>query len=232
MCFSAGASFAGGAVLTTIGVMSVRVARKPSQKLFAAIPLLFAFQQLSEGVVWLNLRSGSNQGLLMTAAYIFLVMALVVWPVMMPVAVRIIEEDRNRKRVITWMMAAGIVLSGYYAFCLVSFNVTPVISGFHIKYVNDFPRSLSDIAFVVYAIATLGPLFTSGVKKMYLFGILVTLSCIITGIFYREYLTSVWCFFAALISFVIYWIVKEPREENVPYLIRVKKTFSDFIKNI
>lgn len=232
MCFSAGASFAGGAVLTTIGVMSVRVARKPSQKLFAAIPLLFAFQQLSEGVVWLNLRSGSNQGLLMTAAYIFLVMALVVWPVIMPVAVRIIEEDRNRKRVITWMMAAGIVLSGYYAFCLVSFNVTPVISGFHIKYVNDFPRSLSDIAFVVYAIATLGPLFTSGVKKMYLFGILVTLSCIITGIFYREYLTSVWCFFAALISFVIYWIVKEPREENVPYLIRVKKTFSDFIKNI
>lgn len=232
MCFSAGASFAGGAVLTTIGVMSVRVARKPSQKLFAAIPLLFAFQQLSEGVVWLNLRSGSNQGLLMTAAYIFLVMALVVWPVMMPVAVRIIEEDRNRKRVITWMMAAGIVLSGYYAFCLLFFNVTPVISGFHIKYVNDFPRSLSDIAFVVYAIATLGPLFTSGVKKMYLFGILVTLSCIITGIFYREYLTSVWCFFAALISFVIYWIVKEPREENVPYLIRVKKTFSDFIKNI
>lgn len=232
MCFSAGASFAGGAVLTTIGVMSVRVARKPSQKLFAAIPLLFAFQQLSEGVVWLNLRSGSNQGLLMTAAYIFLVMALVVWPVIMPVAVRIIEEDRNRKRVITWMMAAGIVLSGYYAFCLVSFNVTPVISGFHIKYVNDFPRSLSDIAFVVYAIATLGPLFTSGVKKMYLFGILVTLSCIITGIFYREYLTSVWCFFAALISFVIYWIVKEPREEKVPYLIRVKKTFSDFIKNI
>jgi len=223
MCFSAGASFAGGAVLTTIGIISVRAAHKPSQKLFAAIPLLFAFQQFSEGVVWLTLRSGSNQGLLMTAAYIFLVMALVVWPVMMPVAVRIIEEDRNRKRVITWMMAAGILLSGYYAFCLASYSVTPVISGFHIKYINDFPGSLSDLAFVIYAIATLGPLFTSGVKRMYLFGLLVTLSCIVTGILYREYLTSVWCFFAALISFVIYWIVREPGEESVPYHIRVKR---------
>ncbi|MFH0843758.1 MAG: DUF6629 family protein [Bacteroidota bacterium] len=232
MCFSAGASFAGGAVLTVIGAASVRSARNKSQKLFASIPLLFAFQQFSEGVVWLTLRSGGNHNMQMTAAYIFLVMALVVWPSVMPLAARRLEQDKNRKRIITWMMASGLLLSGYYGFCLIAYNVTPVISEFHIKYVNDFPKPLSDSAFVIYAIATLGPLFASGVKRMYLFGILVTLSCLVTGIFYREYLTSVWCFFAALISVVIYWIVKEAQEETVPYYIRVRKAFSDFIKNI
>jgi len=230
MCFSAGASFAGGAVLSAIGAASVRSARNKSQKLFASVPLLFAFQQFSEGIVWLTLRSGENHKLLMTASYLFLVFALVVWPSILPLAVRKLEEDRNRKRIITWMMAAGMILSGYYTFCLIAFNVTPVISEFHIKYINDFPKPLSDSAFVIYALATLGPLFASGVKRMYLFGILVTLSCIVTGIFYREYLTSVWCFFAALISVVIYWIVKESQEELDPSWIRVKRTFTDFIK--
>lgn len=231
MCFSAGASFAGAAVLTAIGTASVRSAGSRSQKLFAAIPLLFAFQQFTEGVVWMTLRQGGSYSVQMTAAYIFLVMALVVWPVIIPLAVRQLEEDRNRRRLMTWMLAAGLLLSGYYAFCLIAFSVTPVISELHIKYINDFPKSLSDSAFVIYALATLGPLFASSVRRMYLFGILVTLSCIVTGIFYREYLTSVWCFFAAVISVVIYWIVREPGEEAVPYHIRVRKTFSDFLKH-
>ena len=127
------------------------------------------------------------------------------------------------------MMAAGLVLSGYYAFCLIAYSVTPVISELHIKYTNDFPESLSDSAFVIYAIATLGPLFASGMKRIYLFGILVTLSCVVTGILYREYLTSVWCFFAAFISVIIYWIVKESQEELDPSRVRVKRTFTDFI---
>jgi len=61
MCFSASASFAGGAVLTTIGVASVSKVSDPKQKLFAEIPLLFAFQQFAEGVVWLTLKAGGNQ---------------------------------------------------------------------------------------------------------------------------------------------------------------------------
>jgi hypothetical protein len=225
VCFSAGASFAGGAVISAIGVACVRSARKPSQKLFAGIPMFFAFQQFSEGVVWLTIKSGGNYQLQMTAAYIFLVMALVVWPTMIPLAVRRLEETKKRKEIITMMLVAGTILSSYYAFCLVSFNVRPAINGFHIQYLNDFPASLSNAAFGVYVIATMGPLFASSVKRMYLFGILVMLSCIVTGIFYREYLTSVWCFFAALISAVIYWIVKTSQVEMEPAEIKMINTF-------
>jgi hypothetical protein len=46
---------------------------------------------------------------------------------------------------------------------------------------------------------------------MWLFGILITISCLVSGIFFAQYLTSVWCFFAALISALIYWILGESR---------------------
>lgn len=49
MCFSAPVSFSAGAVLLGLGS-----AKRPRELPFAAIPLLFAIQQLSEGVIWLT----------------------------------------------------------------------------------------------------------------------------------------------------------------------------------
>jgi hypothetical protein len=37
--------------------------------------------------------------------------------------------------------------------------------------------------------------------------VLILFSVIVSGLFFKVYLTSVWCFFAALISVVIYWIL-------------------------
>ncbi len=223
MCFSAGASFTGGAVLSAIGIATIRTANDPSQKLFGGIPLFFAFQQFSEGIVWLTLRSGENPEILTIAANVFLLMALVIWPVMIPLAVGRMEKVEKRKRIIRGMLFTGVLLSFYYAYCLMSFKVTPVINGFHIQYVNDFPKSMRNIVFGIYIISTMVPLFVSSIKRMYLFGILAFVSCVVTGIFYKEYLTSVWCFFAALISCVIYWIVKESREESHSARLRVIK---------
>ncbi len=158
MCFSAGASFTGGAVLSAIGIVTLKTARDPSQKLFAGIPLFFAFQQFAEGVVWLTLRSGGNYQIQAVAVYTFLLMALVIWPVMIPLAVLRIEEVKKKKQWITWILFTGGVLSAYYLYCLMSFNVTPLINEFHIQYINDFPRSLGYVAFAIYIFATIAPL--------------------------------------------------------------------------
>ena len=60
MCFSAGASFAGGAVLSVVGIATQGKVRKPKQRLFAVIPLLFALQQFAEGILWITLKSGEH----------------------------------------------------------------------------------------------------------------------------------------------------------------------------
>jgi len=214
MCFSAGASFTGGIIIAAAGIATIRKVSNPSQKLFASIPLLFALQQFSEGVVWVTLRSGGYETIQYVATLIFMVMALIVWPVLMPLSALKMESVKRRKRLLFAFVAAGVLVSAYYAFCMVYWDFFPAIEGNHIQYRGDFPKALRNPVFALYIIATIPPLFISSVKRMPLMGALIFISCLITGIFYKEYLTSVWCFFAALISVVIYWILNEVAVES------------------
>jgi hypothetical protein len=209
MCFSPEASFAGGVVISSIGIISIRKVHNPSQILFASIPLFFGLQQFVEGTLWLTLPIAEYVTIQKISGYIFLVMAQVIWPVMIPLSVLLMEGSKKRKKILFALLLCGFLLSMYYAFCLLFFSINPRIEGYHIYYHNNFPESLSIVAFIFYLIATITPLFVSSVKRTHLLGILMTLSCLITAIFFTQYLTSVWCFFAALISCVIYWILND-----------------------
>ena len=55
MCFSPEASFAGGIIISAIGVATVRKVHNPTQIVFASIPLFFGIQQIAEGFVWITL---------------------------------------------------------------------------------------------------------------------------------------------------------------------------------
>jgi hypothetical protein len=213
MCFSAGASFVGGVVISGIGVVTVREIHKPSQLVFACIPLFFGLQQILEGSLWLTLPVTDHIMIQKIVTYCFLVMAQVLWPTLIPVSVLLMEKDKKRKRILQILLGLGILLSCYYIFCLASFSVTPMIKGYHIQYDTEFPASLSMTAFIIYLIVTITPLFISGIKRTHLLGILMFLSCLITVIFFTQYLLSVWCFFAALISAVIFWILRDSKKE-------------------
>lgn len=214
MCFSASASFAGGAVITAIGIMSVTRNTTPERRLFAGIPLIFGIQQISEGFVWVALQSQQHDLMLTISSYVFLLAAVVIWPFMIPLSVLLMEKSQQRRKVLRVLLAIGIITSLYYGTGLLLYDVNPQISEHHIRYASEFPRPLALAAFIIYATATLVPLFVSSVRRMWMFGTLVAASCLVTGIFYKEYLTSVWCFFAALISVVIYWIISEKRSAD------------------
>ncbi|MFC1875630.1 DUF6629 family protein [Chloroflexota bacterium] len=209
MCFSAGASFTAGVVLSAVGVATQRKARKPTWRLFAGIPLLFGFQQFAEGVLWVTLRSGGHDWLQNAATYVFLIPALVIWPVMIPLSAWFIEEVKKRKKILASLIVLGGIVSLFYAFCLTSYNVTPQIKSFHIQYVHEFPQTLVDIVYLFYIASTVVPLFISSVRWMWLLGIMIAVSYLVTVIFFAQYLTSIWCFFAALSSVVVYWILSK-----------------------
>lgn len=209
MCFSAQASFTSGTFLTVAGIATLGKSDKPEQKLFAAIPLIFAVQQFAEGILWTTLKTGGYADIQNIATHIFLVAALVIWPLAVPLSMRLMEHGKGRKVALTALTVAGGLLSAFYTFCLISYQVTPQIESFHIRYIDAFPAHIGVITFGVYVIATIAPLFISSVKRMRVFGTLVFISCLVTGIFFTEYLTSVWCFFAAAMSITIYWILAE-----------------------
>lgn len=213
MCFSPGASFAGAIIISAIGIVTIRKVHKPSQIIFASIPLFFGIQQFAEGLLWLTLPLTGYEGLQKISSYTFLIMAQVLWPVMIPLSVLFMEESGKRKRFLYILLITGAILSAYYSYCLMHFDVTPQIKGFHIQYNNNFPESLAMASFIFYLAATITPLFVSSIKRTHLLGILMTLSCLVTAIFFTQYLTSVWCFFAALISGVIFWILNESKKK-------------------
>jgi hypothetical protein len=215
MCFSAGASFAGGAIISAVGVAAQTKVVKPSQRFFAVIPFFFGFQQVAEGVLWVTLGSAKYPVLQDAATYIFLATALVIWPVMVPLSVRYMEEVKRRKQILTGLLIIGSVLAAFYAFCLTYYDIFPRINSFHIEYVYYIPQTLMSIAFVFYLITTISPFFVSSVRRMWVFGIMIAISCIVTGVFFSQYLTSVWCFFAAIISIIIYWILSGVKTKSV-----------------
>ena len=54
MCVSAEVSFGASALLAAGGVWAHRLAIKPEERLIATFPFLFAAQQFSEGLVWVD----------------------------------------------------------------------------------------------------------------------------------------------------------------------------------
>jgi hypothetical protein len=213
MCFSAGASFTGGIIISAIGIATVKEVHKPSQLVFASIPLFFGLQQIVEGSLWLTLPNPEYLELQKIGTYFFLVMAQILWPMMIPLSVLIMEEKMKKRKILRILLAMGLSLSLYYIFCLLSFNVTPKIMGLHIQYDTDFPKIPGYVAFFVYLIVTIAPLFVSSIQRTHLLGIFMFLSCLVTAIFFTQFLTSVWCFFAALISGVIFWILRDSKKK-------------------
>lgn len=219
MCFSAGASFAAGVVISSIGVATILKVEKPRQVAFASIPLFFGVQQVAEGVLWLAIPRPEFALTKDISAYFFLVLAQVFWPLMVPLSVLLMEENPRRKRTLWMLLAPGFLSAMCSGYCLLFYNVDPRIVGFHVKYYNNIPRPLANSAFVVYLLATNAPLFVSSIKKMRLLGALMFLSCMVAALIFFQHLTSVWCFFAALISGVIYWILVDANRRSRPSLL-------------
>jgi hypothetical protein len=209
MCFCASASFGAGVVLSVIGVAAIKKTQHPKQLFFATIPLIFAIQQIAEGVLWVTLPNPNYVIIQKTTIYIFLFFAEILWPMWVPIAILLLEKKATRKKIQKILVGAGLLVGIYLAFCLLSFTIEAKIIGHHISYKLDYPPSLRYISIILYALATIVPPFFSHIKRMWMFGVAIAISYIISAIFFEHYILSVWCFFSSIISLSIYAIMIE-----------------------
>ena len=214
MCFSAAASFSAGALLLGIGTLTLRSARatrQPRALLFAAIPLLFAIQQLIEGVIWLTFTN-DHPGLIavMTHAYSFF--SHVLWPVYVPVAVLLMEPAGWRRRAVVAFVAAGAAVGAYLLYVLLAYPIVSRPTGQHIEYVS--PHFFAAVTMTLYLLSTaISPLLSTH-RMVVVFGALALLSFGAAYAFYATWFISVWCFFAALLSSVVYFYFREREHER------------------
>lgn len=214
MCFSATASFGAGFVLSVIGVTSIKKIQSPSEIFFACIPFIFAIQQIAEGILWFTLANGKASLLQDSMMYLYLIIAQIIWPVWVPMAILLLEKEYIQKRIQKILLTLGSIISIYMIYCLLNFNVYVSINHYHISYTQGYPQLFSQLGTVLYVIATVGPTFFSNIKHMWAFGTSLLLSYIITILFYEDYLVSVWCFFASIISIMVYLIMQEMQKSN------------------
>ena len=201
MCFSATASFSAGALLLGLGALTLKSARRPRELPLAAIPLLFAIQQLSEGVIWLTFRyEAPLLNAVMTHVYSFF--SHVLWPIYVPVAVWLIEPPGQRRRALAVFIATGLAVGAYLLYFLVAFPVVSRPTGQHIEYVS--PHFLAATTMTLYLLSTTVSPILSTHAMVKVFGVLALLSFAAAYYFYATWFISVWCLFAAILSVTVY----------------------------
>jgi hypothetical protein len=105
------------------------------------------------------------------------------------------------------MLGMGTLVSLYLMYCLFIYDVKAEIHTGHILYTLSFPMALAGITSIFYIIPTIAPLFVSSLKAIQLLGVAVFTAFVLSKIYFEEHLISVWCFFAALLSVAILWII-------------------------
>jgi hypothetical protein len=196
MCFSATASFSAAGLLGLTGIATLIQARKRTELPLAVIPLLFAAQQAVEGALWLTVPQGRDHSFAL--ANIFAVIALVVWPVLIPLALALVERDPLRRLVMLMLMPAGIGVAVYSAGTTLAhpYRAWPV--GQSLTYVDNHPYSPTMMA--IYLVCACLPPLISSSRALNLFGVIVAAGLGVAILAFYQDFVSVWCFFAALAS--------------------------------
>ncbi len=224
MCFSATASFTAAIVIGSIGVATLKTCNTSNERYFGAIPLLFAFQQFIEGFVWLSLTRPEYSQLQGLASVSFLFFAWVVWPILIPLSVYKLENGGIKKSLNRWLFFLGLGSGLYALYTLAAGQVIPYVAELHIDYKFVFEHKNKQFLFIqqaVYLMVTILPLFLSTVKGTKILATANLISLMFAFLFFSQALPSVWCFFAAILSGIIYWILKtknHPVPESMVYV--------------
>lgn len=199
MCFSPQADIVGGLVICAIGVDAVRHVRRRREFLVLSwIPLLLGAHQFIEALVWLWLQGHVPGGIGHAALWAYLLIAFVLLPVFVPVAVIVLEPTRRRKWMMVPFASIGAVIAVVLLAAMIRGPVGVKLASYHLSY----SIRLSDGFLVVacYVVAVCGPLLVSGYRHVAIFGIVNLAAVIIIARLTISGFASVWCAWAAISS--------------------------------
>lgn len=207
MCFSPTASFAAGIALSAAGAASIRETKGRSEVPFASIPLLFGAQQLTEGVIWVTFGAAWLQSVM---TFLYLLFSHVLWPIFIPLAVWYMEPVRWRRIILVPFILVGAVVGFYFLYYLFTDSVRPAVVNGCIAYNGEhFYRT-----FVLspYSVATCASCLFSSKRFINVFGVLTFLAAVVSYRFFQLNFVSVWCFFSAVLSALIFWYFRSQKK--------------------
>jgi hypothetical protein len=201
VCFSATANFVGSGVLGAIGAVTLTKVKHRRELLFAALPILFAIHQFTEGFVWLGLYGILSPAVTHDMGAAFMLYAQGLLPLLLPLSVLLFEPDgKSRRRMLPFLVVGGATTL-YILWALTAYPLEVYVRGNSIVYINQ-ATNYTAVA-LLYVIATCGALFFSKIRMMVLFGAANLAILVIVMVFKRYAFTSLWCAYAAVASVII-----------------------------
>lgn len=215
MCFSATVSYGAAAVLVTTGLYAMRQTRRlhPPYRMWALVPVFFGVQQAFEGRVWQMLDAGTASAAVPYAMG-FHFFSHFLWLWWLPLGCYLVEPGKMRARVI-----AGCAMFGAFAGTLVysvmlshpewmsvAVREHSILYSFSVPYRSSIHLPLTPAS--LYALTILVPLFISSHSKIRIFGVLAVMSMILAAETYAYAYVSVWCFFAAVLSLYLVYMIR------------------------
>jgi len=192
-------------VLTAAGTATLKKARFKSELLFAAFPLLFAAQQIIEGFIWLAVKGGPLQPLTKPLTALYLFFAYLVWPVVSPTAVYLLEPEKKRKWILAAMILTGLGTAGYLLWFFFHFPHDVTVMHHSLRY---HIKKFSTLNGFFYLGATYVPYLISSHKGVRVLGVLNIVFAAYSRYRYWVTFDSVWCFFAAILSLGIFFFLR------------------------
>jgi hypothetical protein len=132
----------------------------------------------------------------------------------LPAALYRAEQAARRKRTPLGFICVGATVSLYAAVLLVSGHPSAATAGHSTRYAYAAGPEIVSPAFYLatYTIPTILPFFFSSIGLARAIGMALAVSLYAAAVVERDALTSVWCFFAALLSvMVVLAVVREQR---------------------
>jgi hypothetical protein len=212
MCFSATANFVGSGVLGVVGAVTLTRVKHRRELLFAALPILFALHQFTEGFVWLGMDGVLRPVVAHDMGAAFMLYTQGLLPFLLPLSVLLFEPDINSRRRMLPFAVLGAGLTLYILWALTAYPLQVFVKGNSLVYINQATNNMA--VAVLYVIATCGSLFFSKIRMMVIFGV-ANLVILLTVMVVKRYaFTSLWCAYAAVASVIIltcFWRSKAER---------------------
>jgi len=199
VCFSPEGDLAGGLIVGAIGVDACRHLRgRNSQLLLATTPLLLGVHQIDESLVWWSLDGDLPRTVGRIAMWIYLVIALVVVPMLVPLAIFRLAPTRGRRWKLAPFVALGVGVAAVLLVTMLRGPVTVRRGTFHLAYSIGLQHGILIVG--LYVVATCGSLLLSGYKHIVIFGLGNLVAVVVLAVLTADGFASLWCFYAAVTS--------------------------------
>ena len=154
--------------------------------------------QIDEAFVWWSLRGIVSPQLGTISMWIYLIFALVLLPVIVPLLVVSIELTAAMRRRIIPFVVLGAAVGIYLLVAMLRSPPTVHLGSYHLAYSIGLKNGILVVG--AYVVATCGALLASKMRHVFWFGVANLVAVVALARLCADGFTSLWCFYAALVS--------------------------------